>query len=356
MTATASPPRNPSHLDLTPDDFEQRLASQGHSPDEIHHLWAELVAAEPEQAEPGRMLGLGPVIALYLGLLLVVAACAALVAVYWDALGSWGVLALAVVYLVGYLVASEILRRRELLLPADLLWAVAVTWVCLATYAVEEIAGFWPANMDDVNGIDRSVTVIAVVGLAAAGALLALRPTPLLLVPIAAGTTVLVLALAQLVFGEQLDDLSPRQVGSFVLPLGLAWVATGLWLDATRRRPYATWAYWCGLVLAGEALMAMIPKTVPGFTVIGILGALSLFFSAFVRHWSFTVVGTAGVLVATFASFGELGRLAPFAAAVVGLTLIYLGLRWSRWRESVRVTVLAHMPARGREVVERLAP
>ena len=53
------------------------------------------------------------------------------------------------------------------------------------------------------------------------------------------------------------------------------------------------------------------------------LGAISLFFSAFVRHWSFTVVGAAGVLMATVASFGEFGRLAPIAAAVVGLALIY---------------------------------
>jgi len=356
MPATTSPSRNGSHIDVTPAEFERRLAAHGHSADEIRHLWDELAAGEHEQAAPERTLGLGPVIAVYLGLLLVAAACVALVAVYWDALGSRGVLALALAYLSGYLVASEILRRRELVLPADVLQAVAVAWVCLATYAVEELAGFWPANMDDVNGIDRSVTVIAAVGLVAALALLALRPSPLMLVPIAAGTAVLVLALTQLVFGEQLDDLSELQIGAFVLPLGLTWIATGLWLDATRRRPYATWAHWCGLVLAGEALMAMIPKTVPGFTVIGILGALSLFFSAFVRHWSFTVVGAAGVLVATFASFGEFGRLAPLAAAVVGLALIYVGLHWSRWRESVRTTVLSHVPVRGRELVERLAP
>ena len=60
-------------------------------------------------------------IAVYLGLLLVVAACVALLAVYWDEIGSWGVLALSVAYLAGYLGASEILRRRDLALPADVL-------------------------------------------------------------------------------------------------------------------------------------------------------------------------------------------------------------------------------------------
>ena len=60
--------------------------------------------------------------------------------------------------------------------------------------------------------------------------------------------------------------------------------------------------------------------------------------------------------MATIASFGEFGRLAPIAAAVVGLALIFVGLRWSRWRESIRVAVLARMPVGARELVQRLAP
>jgi hypothetical protein len=356
MAATASPQRNGSHVDLTAEEFQRRLAAHGHGADEIQHLWTELSGAEAAPAEPTGSLGLGPVIAVYLGLLLVVVACAALVAVYWDSLGAWGVLALAVAYLAGYLVAGEALRHRDLAPPAEVLEAVAVAWVCLAAYAVEELAGLWPTDMDGVNGIPAAVTAVTIVGLAAACALLVLRASPLLLLPIAAGTAVLTLDLAELGFGAHLDDLSSLQVGSFVLPLGLSWIAVGLWLDATSRRPYATVAHWCGLALGGWAVMAMIPKTVPGFAVVGLLGAIALFFSAFVRHWSFTVIGAAGVLMATFASFDELGRLAPMAAAIVGLALIYLGLRWSRWRESVRVAVLARMPARGRELVERLAP
>ena len=74
-------------------------------------------------------------IAVYLGLLLVVAASVSLLAIYWHDLGAWGVLALAVAYLAGYLVASEILRRRDLPQPADVLEAVAVAWVGVATYA-----------------------------------------------------------------------------------------------------------------------------------------------------------------------------------------------------------------------------
>jgi len=345
-----------SHLDLTPREFERRLAAHGHDPDEIHHLWDELAELEPEAPATARLLGLGPLIAVYLGLLLVAGASVALVAVYWDELGAWGVLALAVAYLAGYLVASEILRRRELTEPADVIEAVAVAWVGLATYAVQELAGFWPEGASDIGGIHRGLPTIAIVGIAAAALFLALRPDPLLLVPMAAATAVLMLDLTELVFGATLDDLSERQNVAFVLPLGIAWIAVGLWLDVTDRRPFATWAHWCGLLLAGFAVVQMIPKTVPGFTVIGILGATSLFFSAFVRHWSFTVVGAAGVLMATVASFGEFGRLAPVAAAVAGLALIFVGLRWSRWRESIRLTVLAWMPATARDFVTRLSP
>jgi len=366
VTVTESPASSGdrSHIDVTSREFERRLASYGHSADEIHHLWDELAAMEPEaptatapQAPASeRLLGLGPIIAIYLGLLLVVAASVSLLVIYWKGLGSWGVLALAVAYLGGYLVASEILRRRDLTQPADVLEAVAVGWVGLATYAVQELIGVWPEGASDLGRVHVGLTTIGVVGLVAALLLLALRPDPLLLVPMAAATAVLAVDLSELVFGQGIDDLSPRQIAAFVLPAGLAWIATGLWLDVTRRRHYATWAHLVGLVLTGIAVVAMVPKTVPGFAVIGLLGALALFFSAFVRHWSFTVIGALGVLMATMSAMSLLGGIAPLVIAVVGIALIFVGLRWSRWRESIRTAVLARMPATARTFVTRLSP
>ena len=358
MNATESPSGSDarSHIDVTPREFERRLATHGHTADEIHRLWDELAMMEPEEQAPSRRLGLGPVIAVYLGLLLVVAASVSLLAIYWEDLGTWGVLALAVAFLSGYLAASEILRRRDLTQPADVLEAVAVGWVGLATYAIEELSGVWPDGAGDLGRIHVGLTTIAVVGMVAALVLLAFRPNPLLLVPIAAATGVLAVDLAELVFGKGMDDLGPRLSFVFVLPLGLAWIATGLWLDVTRRRGYATWAHWVGLVLTGVAVVAMMPKTVPGFAVIGVLGALALFFSAFVRHWSFTVVGALAVLMATMSAMSRLGGIAPLVIAVVGIALIFVGLRWSRWRESIRSAVLARMPGVARSFVMRLAP
>jgi len=358
VTAIESPPGSGDrvHLDLTPCEFERRLAAHGHGPDEIRHLWDELATMEPDAPAPARLLGLGPVIAVYLGLLLVVAASVSLLVIYWNSLGPWGVLALAVLFLAGYLGASEILRRRDLLQPADVLEAVAVAWVGVATYAVQELVGVWPEGASDLGRIHVGLTTIAVVGLVAALLLFALRPDPLLLVPIAAATGLLAVDLAELVFGKGIDDLSPRQITAFVVPLGLAWIAFGLWLDVTRRRGYATWAHWVGLALTGIAVVAAVPKTVPGFAVIGFLGALALFFSAFVRHWSFTVIGALGVLMATMSAMSLLGGIAPLVIAVVGIALIFVGLRWSRWRESIRSAVLARMPAPARNFVTRLAP
>ena len=74
------------------------------------------------------------------------------------------------------------------------------------------------------------------------------------------------------------------------------------------------------------------------------------------RSCSLSASFFSSAVMATVASFGELGRLAPIAAAVVGLALIFVGLRWSSWRDAIRVAALEHLPARGRELVERLAP
>ena len=353
-----------SHIDVTREEFERRLAVQGHDAAEIHHLWDELATMEPEPPSAGalrggtseRLLGFGPVIAVYLGLLLVVAASVSLLVIYWDTLGAAGVLALAVVYLAGTLGASEVLRRRDLIQPAEVLEAVAVGWVGLITYAILELGGAWPEGASDLGRVHVGLTTIAVVGLAASLLLLALRPDPLLFVPMAAASGLLAVDLAEVVFGSGIDDLSARQIGAFILPVGLAWIAAGLWLDVTRRRHYATWAHLPGLVLTAMAVVALVPKTVPGFAIIGALGALALFFSAFVRHWSFTVIGALGVLMATMSAIGLLGGIAPLVIAVVGIGLIFVGLRWSRWRESIRTATLARIPRAARGFVTRLSP
>lgn len=339
----------PSHLDITPREFERRLAAHGHAPDEIERLWEEIAPEQPA----ARRLAFGPMIAVYIGVLLVVAASAALIAIYWETLDPWGVLALGAAYLAGSLVASELFRRRGLAQPAEIFEAVSVGFVAVIAYAVERIAGFWPEGAHEIGHIHQGITGIVIAGLVFGAVLLAVRPAPLVLVPLGLCTALLAADAAELVFGT---DASPGQYFALVLPVGLAWIGAGLWLDVTRRRSYATWAYWVGLGVAAISLLNLVPKTVPGFALLGVLGALSMFFSAFVRHWSFTVVGAFGVLTAVSAGMQRLGGLAPLGAAALGLALIYVGLRWSRWREPIREGVLSRLPARARTFVTRLAP
>jgi hypothetical protein len=352
MTATATPGlRESSHIAVTQREFERRLVAHGHSESEIERLWNELAAAEPATE---RTIGLGPLIAVYLGALLLVAAFASLAGTYWETLDPWGVLALGAAYLAGFAVAGEVLRRRSLVQPGALLQIVAVGFVPVVTYAVERVAGLWPEGASHLGYIHYGITSMAIAGLVAAVVLLARRPDPLVLVPLGAATALLAADFAELLLG---NDVSHRAKFAFVLPVGLAWIAGGLWLDVRRRRPYATWAHWAGLAATAAGLLGMlVPPTAPGWVLIGVLGAVSLFFSALVRHWSFTVVGAVGVLWAVGGLLGMLGGVAPVAIAVLGVLFIVLGLRWSRWREPIRAAVLAGLPARARALVTRLAP
>ncbi len=108
----------------------------------------------------------------------------------------------------------------------------------------------WPDGAQRPSSrIHSGLTAIAVVGLVAAFLLLAIRDDPLLLVPIAAATALLAARSGRArVRSETLDDLSARQAVAFVLPLGLAWITAGLWLDVTQAPDFATWAHWAGLV------------------------------------------------------------------------------------------------------------
>ncbi len=352
-TSTSHPHADP-HIDVTFCEFERRLAVHGHRQSEIHELWRELVAAEsaaPERAE--RSLGLGPMIAVYLGVLFMVVAIASLLALYWHTLDPWGVLTVGVASFCVFVVASELLRRTLYGQPAAVLETVAVGFVPVIAYAIEKAAGYWPASTKGLDYIFNAVTVLVAASMAVAIVLALLRPVPLLLVPLAAGTAALGADLAEAIFGNR---LSPRERCVLLLPVGIAWIAAGLGLDVGRRRSYATWAHWAGLLIGGVSLIILVPKTVPGFAVIGTLGAIALFLSALVRHWSFTIVGAAGVLVAVTGGFDKLGHAAPIAAAALGLALVAVGLRWSHWRDALRRAVLERLPSGARGFVSRLAP
>ena len=159
MTVVESPTRGDgtSHIHLSRREFERRLAAGGHEAEEIDRLWAQLASVGSERAESTRTLGLGPDIAIYLGLLLVVAASVSVLGVYWNGLGAPGVLALGAALLVGYLVASEIMRRRGLTQPADVLETVAIGWLGVVTYAVERLAGLWPEGASHIGHVHLSL-------------------------------------------------------------------------------------------------------------------------------------------------------------------------------------------------------
>ncbi len=352
--ALTSLPHGDPHIQVTFREFERRLADHGHRPSEIHDLWRELTGVEPALPEGAeRSLGLGPMIAVYLGVLFIVAAIGSLLALYWETLDPWGVLAVGMASFVVFLGASEVIRRTLYSQPAALLETVAVGFVPVIAYAIEKAAGYWPDSTEGLGYIFNAVTVMIAGGTAVAILLLLMRPVPLLLVPLAAGVAGLGADLAEAIFG---NELSERERFALLLPLGIAWIVVGLWLDVTRRRDYATWAHWAGLLMGGVSLMILVPKTVPGFAVIGTLGAIAMFFSAFVRHWSFTIVGAIGVLVAVGGGLGMLGNAAPIAAAALGLALVAIGLRWSRWRDALRGAVLERLPSDAQRFVSRLAP
>jgi hypothetical protein len=350
MTVTA---HQDVHLEVTEQEFERRLVARGHAPDEIHVLWEELVGAEAAPTPRVAALGLGPTIAVYLGVVLMVAALVSLLALYWETLDPWGVLVLAAVSFAGSLVVSEVLRGRGYRQPAEVLETVAVGFVPLVVYAVAEAAGWWWWFDGDLEYLPNALTAMTIATLVVAGALLVLRPTPLLLPVIGAGTALLAVDLAEVVLG---NDATESERFAFVLPVGIAWLVAGLRLDVEGERWTAAWVHWVGLLIAGVSTIVLIPKTVPGFALVGVVGAIALFSSAFVRHWSYTVVGALGVFIAVTGGVSMLGSGAPIALVALAVALFVVGFRWARWRESVRAAVLARLPTRARSFLARLAP
>jgi hypothetical protein len=102
-------------------------------------------SAGPPPIERSR--GLNWVSVLYYGgALLMIAACAWFLGDKWEDLGSKGVLLTTLVYAAGATWIGVTLRRQGWLVAGGLLITVAVCLTPLASYCIEDLLGWWPAD------------------------------------------------------------------------------------------------------------------------------------------------------------------------------------------------------------------
>jgi len=330
---------------LTPDDV-RRAAEEGVLPrGDAERLigWGyeqrfdrTLLRGPAPAPAPEMRKGLNAVtVAYYFGAMLMILACAWFLGDKWDALGSRGVFATVLVYMLVAVGLGRFLRGRGYLVGGGLLVTVAVCLVPLLVYTVEDMLGLWPGQRPGEYGefyprVHGSWIVMEMATMAAALAALRFVPFGFLTAPLAFSFWFFSMDVAEWLFGQELSRNQRCWVSVLV---GLLTILVGYGLERTHRdRPdvprtedFAFWCYLFGLLAFWGGFTLMDSGSEVGRLLYALLNVGLIAAGVWLRRSVFIVFGVLGVHV-------YLGHLAyevfkdsvlfPFALALLGLSVI----------------------------------
>lgn len=294
--------------------------------------------AEPKSPVVEQRKGLNLVtVAYYFGAMLMITACAWFLGDKWQALGSPGILATVVVYMMIAAGLGWWLRNKGYIVGGGLLITVAVCLVPLLTYAIEDITGLWPSTHPGsyekyYPWINGSWIVMELATIVAAAIALRFVRFGFLTAPIAFSFWFLSMDLAALITKNA--DLSWETRQWISVGVGLCTLLVGYGLDRflhksgePRSEDFAFWCYLFGMLAFWGGLTTMDSNSEVKRALYALLNVGFIWLAVKLRRSTFLVFGALGVHL-------YLGHLAyqvfkdsfffPFALALLGLSLILL--------------------------------
>jgi hypothetical protein len=297
-------------------------------------------------------------VAYYFGALVVLGAMGWFMARGWESLGGFGLSALAALYALLFALAGRTLWFREgLRVPGGLLFTLAVCMTPLAVHGLERALGLWPQGpwgSGDYH-VRLKVCRLAMEAATVAAALAALRFVrfPLLTFPAALALWYVAMDLTPLLFGRDEFTWDERLWVSLVF--GLALLAVAFLIDRRTREDYAFWLYLFGATAFWGGLSLMGPGSEAGKFCYFLINVALVLLSVLLERRALLVYGVLGVswyLVYLSQRVFRDSLLFPVVLSLVGVGIIYLGVKYQRNRERVGRAVRSLVP----EVLRRLLP
>lgn len=294
------------------------------------------VPAEPKPVVVEGRKGLNLVtVAYYFGAMLMISACAWFLGDKWQQLGSRGILATTIVYMMISGGLGYWLRNKGYIIGGSLLITVAVCLVPLLTFSIEDISGLWPSAppgpyKDYYPWINGSWIVMELATIVAAVVVLFFVRFAFLTAPIAFSFWFLSMDLAALI--TKSSELSYRTREWISVAVGACTMLVGYALErflpkrgASRSEDFAFWCYLFGLMAFWGGLTSMDGDSELTRVGYALLNVGLVWLAVKLRRSTFLVFGALGV-------YSYLGHLAyqvfqdsfffPFVLAFLGLSLI----------------------------------
>jgi len=315
-------------------------------------------ASAPAGLAPGPRFGFTNVL-YYFGGMVAIGAMTLFMTLGWQQFGDWGLLAIALAYLVASLMAADHLKGRGLGTPAGILATLAVCLVPLALWALQSGLGLWPPGGPSSyrayhTHIDWRWLTLEF-GTLAAGVLMLWRyRLPFMVMPIAVTVWYMYMDVASLLMQQAGFEYKFMRDMSLVFGIGTCLVA--MWVDTRSRlaktpewrQDYAFWLYLFGALMFWGGLSLQNSGSELGKALYALINVGLIFGGAAIGRRVFTVLGAFGVA-------GYLGYLShrvfqnsmlfPFALTLLGLAVIALGIWWQRHEREIEARLSGWLPA-----------
>lgn len=296
----------------------------------------------------------------YLGGLIAIGAMTLFMNLGWERFGGMGLFIIACAYGLLALVFTELLIKKNLLIPAGITAALAVALTPLAVYGMQSHLGFWPKDtsyreyhiMIDWRWIMMELTTLAV------GAIVAWRyRLPFIIMPIAVTLWYLSMDITPFLFANQ-NDFDMWEWRKFVsVWFGLAMLVLAFMVDIRSRhsKDHAFWLYIFGVITFWGGLTAMNSDSEWNKFIYFCINLAMIFIGAVLTRRVFVVCGGLG------AAF-YIGHLAdtifkdsmlfPVALSLIGFGVIYIGVIWQKNETQITEKLRGLLPLQLRELIE----
>lgn len=373
-------------------DVESAVNAGAIVPSEAHVLWSNWAAAgspmrEAANAllhpvvEPGKTPGKAPDIVVeppelyrhasgprfsftntlyYFGGMVAISAMSLFMTLGWQAFGPWGLMLIALGYLLACLKVSDHLKARSLPVPAGILATLAVVLVPLVVWAAQNGLGLWPpGGLSSYSAYHTHINwrwlTLEFATLAAGVVMLWRYRLPFMVMPIAVTLWYMNMDVAHALWSDvgQWDWKFVRDVS---LVFGIATVFIALWVDVRSRRAtepewrqdYAFWLYLFGTLMFWGGLSLRDSDSELGKALYCLFNLVLVFAGAALGRRVFTVFGGLGVAIylgyLSHRVFGN-SLLFPFALSLLGLGVVALGIWWQRHEVRINAKLGAWLPA-----------
>jgi len=295
----------------------------------------------------------------YMGGMIAISAMSLFMTLAWDKVGGVGILVLSLSYALTALGLTEFfIHRKYLPIPAGIMATLVVAITPLAVYGFQDMIGLWQSNYnyrDFHRYIDWRWIMMEFSTLIVGTVMLWRYRFPFMMMPVAVVLWYLSMDLTPFLFQDMDASWTMRKWVS--LYFGLFILLLALWVDIRSRfsKDFAFWLYIFGVMTFWGGLSSMDSGSELGKFIYLCINLFMIMFGAVISRRVFAVFGAFGLC-------GYLGHLAysvfedsllfPLALSLIGLLVIFAGIKWQKHESGIRDKLHSILPVAFRQLLE----